>query len=222
MVAFQWAIACNIWTHGWKVMGFWRLQPKFGHALSHCECRKICPNLPKSTQRWTLKFHQKSRFQCFSKIKISMCRGGRRACFHRLDFQSKNFSYAIFIVKKRPCMWISAYPYVENNFFGNLPHLWWIWDFAHMYLTQLQTRMWGLASHTDAKKWFFWPPKHCCPSRAQWKKTFSSTLNVMISQMVRNECVRFGRQVDIQVSYKILRLEILKDNPILDTSSSFQ
>jgi hypothetical protein len=25
-----------------------------------------------------------------------------RACFHRLDFQSKNFSYAIFIVKKRP------------------------------------------------------------------------------------------------------------------------
>jgi hypothetical protein len=59
-------------------------------------------------------------------------------------------------------------------------------------------------------------------SRAQWKKTFSSTLNVMISQTVRNECVRFGRHVDIQVSYKILRLEVLKDNPILDTSPSFQ
>jgi hypothetical protein len=54
------------------------------------------------------------------------------------------------------------------------------------------------------------------------EKTFSSTLNVMILQMVRNECVRFGRYVDIQVSYKILRLEVLKDNPILDTSPSFQ
>jgi hypothetical protein len=31
-----------------------------------------------------------------------MYRGGTRACFHRLDFQSKNFSYAIFIVKKWP------------------------------------------------------------------------------------------------------------------------
>jgi hypothetical protein len=37
-----------------------------------------------------------------------------------------------------------------------------------------------------------------------------------------NECVRFGRHVDIQVSYKILQLEVLKDNPILDTSPSFQ
>jgi hypothetical protein len=60
---------------------------------------KICQNLPKDE---TLKFRQKLRFQCFSKIKISMCRGGTRACFHRLDFQSKNFSYAIFIVQKRP------------------------------------------------------------------------------------------------------------------------
>jgi hypothetical protein len=31
-----------------------------------------------------------------------MYRAGTRACFHRLDFQSKNFSYAIFIVKKQP------------------------------------------------------------------------------------------------------------------------
>jgi hypothetical protein len=54
------------------------------------------------------------------------------------------------------------------------------------------------------------------------EKTFSSTLNVMISQTVRNECVRFGQHVDIQVSYKILQLEVLKDNPILDTSPSFQ
>jgi hypothetical protein len=40
------------------------------------------------------------------------------------------------------------------------------------------------------------------------KKTFSSTLNVMISQMIRNESVRFGRHIDIGVSYKILQLEM--------------
>jgi hypothetical protein len=36
-----------------------------------------------------------------------------------------------------------------------------------------------------------------------WKKTFFSTLNLMILQTVWNECVRFGGHVNIQVSYKI-------------------
>jgi hypothetical protein len=71
-------------------------------------------------------------------------------------------------------------------------------------------------------KMVFWPPKHCCPSRAQWEKTFSLTLNVMISQTVRSECVRFGGHVGIQVSYKILRLEALKESSILDTSPCSQ
>jgi hypothetical protein len=31
-----------------------------------------------------------------------MCRRSIRAYFHHLDFQSKNFSYAIFIAKKWP------------------------------------------------------------------------------------------------------------------------
>jgi hypothetical protein len=43
----------------------------------------------------------------------------------------------------------------------------------------------------------------------------------MILQMVRNEYVRFGGHVDIEVSYKILQLEILKEAPILDTSPCF-
>jgi hypothetical protein len=43
------------------------------------------------------------------------------------------------------------------------------------------------------------------------KKPSLSTLNVMISQMVRNECVRFGGHVDIEISYKILWLEALKE-----------
>jgi hypothetical protein len=55
-----------------------------------------------------------------------------------------------------------------------------------------------------SKNRFFWTPKHCCPPFAGAKKSFSSTLNVMISQMVRNESGRFGRHIDIEVSYKIL------------------
>jgi hypothetical protein len=54
------------------------------------------------------------------------------------------------------------------------------------------------------------------------EKTFCLTLNIMISQTVRNECVRFGGHIDIEVSYKILRLEVLKESPILDTSPCFQ
>jgi hypothetical protein len=59
-------------------------------------------------------------------------------------------------------------------------------------------------------------------SKILGKETFSSTLNVMISQIVRNECLRFGVHVDIQVSYKILQLEILKKVIILHQPLSFQ
>jgi hypothetical protein len=49
-------------------------------------------------------------------------------------------------------------------------------------------------------KMVFWPSKLNCPLRAQGKKTLLSTLNVMILQTVRNECVRFGGHVDIEVA----------------------
>jgi hypothetical protein len=65
-------------------------------------------------------------------------------------------------------------------------------------------------------------PKDCCPPFAGAKKTFSSILNVMISQMVRNESVRFGRHIDIEVSYKILQLEVPKNVPILQNPPCFQ
>jgi hypothetical protein len=71
-------------------------------------------------------------------------------------------------------------------------------------------------------KWFFWPTKHCCTSLAQWKKTFCFTLDLMSLLMVRNEYLRFGGHVGIQVSYKILQLEVLKDSSILVTSPCFQ
>jgi hypothetical protein len=53
------------------------------------------------------------------------------------------------------------------------------------------------------------------------KKLFLSTLNVMISQTVRNECTRFGGHLDIEVSYKILWLEILNEALILLNSPCF-
>jgi hypothetical protein len=97
-----------------KLWGFEDFSPNSGMlsaTLNAGKSAQICPNLPKTAQICqnlprdeTLKFRQKSRFQCFSKIKTSVCRGGIRACFHRLDFQSKNFSYAIFIVKSDLCM----------------------------------------------------------------------------------------------------------------------
>jgi hypothetical protein len=54
------------------------------------------------------------------------------------------------------------------------------------------------------------------------EKTFLSTLNAMILQTVRNECVRFGGQVDIEVSYKILQLDVLKETQNLHNLSCFE
>jgi hypothetical protein len=44
----------------------------------------------------------------------------------------------------------------------------------------------------------------------------------MISQMVRNECIRSGGRTDIEINYKILQLEILKKAPILLNLPCFQ
>jgi hypothetical protein len=47
-------------------------------------------------------------------------------------------------------------------------------------------------------------------------------LNIMILQMVRNETVRFGRHIDMEVSYKILQLKIPKLVLILHYLACFQ
>jgi hypothetical protein len=82
-------ISASLWA-GSQPLSMQQLLPKIAQN---------CQNLSKNE---TLKFHQKLRFKYFSKIKISMYRGGIRACFRCLDFQSKNLLYAIFIVKNRP------------------------------------------------------------------------------------------------------------------------
>jgi hypothetical protein len=76
--------------------------------------------------------------------------------------------------------------------------------------------------HIYLRKWFFWIPKNCCLHWAGAKKTFYSPLNAMISQMVRKRIVRFGRHIDIEVSYKILELEIPKLILILHYLTCFQ
>jgi hypothetical protein len=60
------------------------------------------------------------------------------------------------------------------------------------------------------EKVVFLDPKRLLSPLGRGKKTFSSTLNVMISEMVRNESIRFGRHINIEVSYKFLWLEIPK------------
>jgi hypothetical protein len=133
-----------------------------------------------------------------------MYRRGTRACFHRSDFQSKNFSYAIFIVKNRPLnvnfsippcgnWWFSqgSTPCVGMRFCGHVPN--------SPRNKNLKRRILNLL-----EKVVFLDPKRLLSPLGRGKKTLSSTLNIMISQMVRNESVRFSRHMDIEVSYKIL------------------
>jgi hypothetical protein len=94
-------------------------------------------NLPKSAQRQNFEIPPKIEILVFFKKKKIMCRGSTRAYFHHLDFQSKNFSYAIFIVKKWPLYVNLSIPLVEIDDFLKVPHLVWAWDFVDMYLTHL-------------------------------------------------------------------------------------
>jgi hypothetical protein len=143
--------------------------------------------------------------------------------FSPFRFSFQECFYMSFLLSKNGlCMWISAYLLVENDFFLNVPRLLWVWDFGDMYLTHLETRIWRGSFHIYFKKWFSWPSKLCCPLGAHEKKTFLPTLNVLILQTVRNECVRFGEHVDIEVSYKILQLDVLKETPSLQNLPCFE
>jgi hypothetical protein len=173
MVAFQRAVACNIWTHNWKVMGFWRFQSKFGHALSHCECSilpkiaKICQNLPKDEIPPKIEI-----LVFFKKKKLLRVEEALEHASTIRIFNPRIFHILFVLSKNSLCMWILVYPFVENIFFGNLPQLWWIWDSAHMYLTQVGTRVWSPVSHIYIQKWFFGPQNTVVPLRHSGKKLF--------------------------------------------------
>jgi hypothetical protein len=63
-----------------------------------------------------------------------MCRGSKNVYVHRLDFQSKNFLYAIFIVKQTAfvcefqhnplwkMIFFSMFPLVNMRFCGHVPN----------------------------------------------------------------------------------------------------
>jgi hypothetical protein len=91
-----------------------------------------------------------------------------------------------------------------------------------MYLIHRGIRIQRSTFHCYSRKWFFWTLKDCYPPLAGAKILFSSTLNVMISQMVRNEIVRFGKQINIEISYEILQLDVPKLVLILRYLACFQ
>jgi hypothetical protein len=130
-------------------------------------------------------------------------------------FSTQEFFICFSCCQNWPLYMNFSIPLVKIDVFLKVPHLSWAWNFVNMYLTHLVTRIQKHSFQIYLKKWFFWIPKHYNPPRAPGGKTISSTLNVMILQMVRNECLRFGVHVGIQVSYKILRLEIPKEVLIL-------
>jgi hypothetical protein len=133
-----------------------------------------------------------------------MCRWSTRVCIHHLDFQHNNFLCVFFLVKIQPLYVNFSIPPCGKWFFPQCFIALVDMRFGDMYLTHLETRIWRGTFHIYFRKWFFWPSKLCCSFRAQGKKTFWSTLNVMILQTVRNECVRFGGHVDIEVTLFIL------------------
>jgi hypothetical protein len=58
-------------------------------------------------------------------------------------------------------------------------------------------------------KMAFWVFKTLLSSLGTGEKNFFVNFEHLILQTVKNECVRFGGHVDIEVRYKILRLDIL-------------
>jgi hypothetical protein len=101
-----------------------------------------------------------------------MCTRGTRACICRLDFQSKIFSYAIFIVKKGPLYVNFSIPLCAK------------WRFLQGSISLVDMRFcWHVTNSPRNKnlkslnpylpyKMVFWPPKLCCTPWAHEKKLF--------------------------------------------------
>jgi hypothetical protein len=137
-----------------------------------------------------------------------MCRRGTNAYDHHLDFQYKNFEDVFSIVKKMA-------------FFGEFQHTS-LWE---IFFSQCSTPLVGMRlcrhvpnSPRNKNKMMHHPcllekvivlaSKTLLSPISTWKRKNSSTLNLMILQMVRNECAKFGGHVDRQVNYKILQLKV--------------
>jgi hypothetical protein len=135
-----------------------------------------------------------------------MCRRGTNAHAYQLNFQYNNFKDVFSIVKK----W-----HLLVNF--SIYHCG-----IFLFFSQCSTPLIGMkfcrhipSSPRDKNKMMHHPclldkvvflaSKTLLFAIGTRKETFSSTLNFMISEMVRNECVKFGKHIDRQVNYKILQ-----------------
>jgi hypothetical protein len=129
-----------------------------------------------------------------------MCKISTRACSHRSDFQSKKFSYAIFIVKKWPLYVNFSIPPCGNWWFsqGSTPPVG--MRFCGHVLNSPRNKNPKRHISYLLEKVVFLDPKRLLSPFGRGKKTFSSTLNVMILQMLKNETVKFGRHIDIEVA----------------------
>jgi hypothetical protein len=195
-------------------MRFLRFQPKFGPTANAAKFAQNYPKLPKfakicpKTKPWNSTKNQD--FSIFQKKEFVRVEEALEHISTVWIFNPIFFHMLFLLSKNGLWMWISAYPLVEIYDFLKVPHLVWAWDFVDMYLPHPRTRIWSPPIHSYSIKWFFWPPKLWCTPWALGIFYFLSTLNFLILQTVWNECVRFGGHVNIQVSYKILQLEVLK------------
>jgi hypothetical protein len=71
-------------------------------AQNFLNLSKIAKIFPKTISSRNLEISTKIEILIIFKKITSMCRGDTKAWARRLDFQSKNFPYAFFGVKKRP------------------------------------------------------------------------------------------------------------------------
>jgi hypothetical protein len=98
-----------------------------------------CPNLSKSAQRWNFEIPPKIKILVFFKNKKEL--RVEEALEHVFIVRIFNpiIFYMLFLLSKNGlCMWISTYPLAKNDFFLNVPHLLWVWDFGDIYLAHLE------------------------------------------------------------------------------------
>ena len=153
----------------------------------------------------TLKYEKKFRFWHFKKNLL--IKDAPKHVSTVWVFDTRISHKPFLLSKNNVSMWISSYSFVQNDIFPKVAHVLWLWEFVNMCLIHLETRIWSYVIHVYSKKWFFGPPKRCCTPWAEGI-IFFSTLNFIILQMVRNECVKFDGHIDTQISCKILWLKI--------------
>jgi hypothetical protein len=151
-----------------------------------------------------------------------MCRGSTRVSVHYLDFQYNNFLYVFFIVKNWPLYVNFSIPPCGKWFFSQCSTLLMgmrFWGDVPNSLRNKNTERY--IPHLRLKMIFLAFKTLLCLYGTRGKHFFVK-MNVMILQRMRNECVRFGGHVDIEITYKFLQLDVLKETLILHNLSCFE